>query len=504
LLKRNYFTDKKNALPLRQFLAQAVFLLLIIFSFIHNKSLFLILITKYYMKQLSIFILSFKFLIALNAQNDSAIIKSIFTHVLEKGSAYDHLKVLCTEVGHRLAGSAGNDKAVKWGEAYLKKIGGENVMLQPCMVPKWVRGEKEILKTINTKVPVSFSVLALGNSVATDVKGISAEVVAFNSMEELKKADNNLLKGKLVFMNVPFNQANITTGQSYGENYTVRADGPSMAASKGAIGYIMRSISSAADDFPHTGSVKYDSDIPQIPACALGNKSADNLSKAIDQNKKLKLFFKQSCKMYDEVPSYNVMAEIVGSEKANEVIVVGGHLDSWDVGQGAHDDGTGLVHAAQLIETFKALGLKPKRTIRIVFFNNEENGRKGGDAYTEVAKNSANEKCIAAIESDGGGFTPRGFNIGAEKAKFEQFKTWEHLFKPYFSDRFSMGGYGGVDIRDLKDLGAVTIGFNGDGQRYFDLHHTANDTFDKVHKRELHLGAAAIASLVWLISENGL
>jgi carboxypeptidase Q len=439
-----------------------------------------------------------------NAQNDSTIIKSIFTHVLEKGSAYDNLKTLCTEVGHRLAGSKGNEKAVKWGEVYLRKIGGENVFLQSCMVPHWVRGEKEVLKTVGDKLPKSFSILALGNSVGTEANGITAEVIMFKSMDELKNASEATIKGKIVFMNVPFNQANISTGQSYGEGYPVRANGPSIAAKKGAIAYTMRSLSSIADDFPHTGALRYETGVTQIPACALGNVSADNLSSALANSKNLKLYFKQTCKMYEDVPSYNVMAEIRGSEKPNEVIVVGGHLDSWDVGQGAHDDGTGLVHAAQLIETMKALGIKPKRTIRVVFFNNEENGRAGGDAYTDLAKNSKEETCIAALESDGGGFTPRGFNIGTTMEKFDKMKAWEPLFKNYFANDFSFGGSGGVDIRDLKDLGAATIGFEGDGQRYFDLHHTANDTFDKVNKRELHLGAAAIASLVWLISEYGL
>ncbi len=456
------------------------------------------------MKHLAISIFSFLFISHVNSQSDSTIIKSIFTHVLEKGSAYDNLKVLCTEVGHRLAGSKGNDKAVKWGEAYLRKIGGENVFLQGCMVPHWVRGEKEVLKTVGNKLPKSFSVLALGNSVGTDAKGITAEVIEFKTLEELKKADDALIKGKIVFMNVAFNQSNISTGQSYGEGYPVRANGPSIAAKKGAVAYAMRSLSSIADDFPHTGSLRYEKDVIQIPACALGNVSADNLSQSLLENKKVKLFFKQTCKMYEAVPSFNVMAEIKGSEKPNEVIVVGGHLDSWDVGQGAHDDGTGLVHAAQIIETMKVLNIKPKRTIRVVFFNNEENGRGGGDAYTESAKNNKEEICIAALESDGGGFTPRGFNIGTTQEKFDKMKQWEPLFKNYFANDFSMGGNGGVDIKDLKDLGAATIGFEGDGQRYFDLHHTANDTFDKVNKRELHLGAAAIASLVWLIAEYGL
>jgi carboxypeptidase Q len=440
----------------------------------------------------------------LNAQNDSTVIKSIFTHVLEKGSAYENLKTLCAEVGHRLAGSKGNEKAVKWGEAYLKQIGGENVFLQPCMVPHWVRGEKEILKTVGDKLPKSFSILALGNAVGTDAKGITAEVVEVNSMEALKALDPIKAKGKIIFMNKPFNQANINTGESYGENYPLRANGPSEAAKKGAIAYILRSLSSINDDFPHTGSLRYEKDVTQIPACAISAMGAEELSKLLSANKNFKLFFKQTCKMYEDVPSYNIVAEVRGSEKPNEVIVVGGHLDSWDVGHGAHDDGTGLVHAAQLIETMKALGIQPKRTIKVVFFNNEENGRRGGDAFTEMAKHTKDQIVIAALESDGGGFTPRGFSIGTSQEKFDKMKLWEPLFKNYFADDFSFGGNGGVDIKDLKELGAATIGFEGDVQRYFDLHHTNNDTFDKVNKRELHLGAGAIASLVWLISEYGL
>jgi Peptidase family M28 len=268
---------------------------------------------------------------------------------------------------------------------------------------------------------------------------------------------------------------------------------------------LVRSMSLRLDDFPHTGTLIYDSTHALIPAAAISTLAAEKLSEAIRVKGKATVSIQMSCQTLPDVPSFNVIGEIRGSERPNEFITIGGHLDSWDVGHGAHDDGAGVVQSMDVLRLLQRIGYKPRHTIRCVLFMNEENGLRGGKAYAAEAIRKA-EKHVCAIESDAGGFTPRGFSFEGDDAVFatlfQRMKALEPLFEPY-GMKFSKGG-SGADISPLRSTKALLSGYQPDSQRYFDYHHTADDTFDKVNKRELELGAASMAALVYLIDKYGL
>lgn len=438
---------------------------------------------------------------------DSLMIRKIFTEALTRGKSYSNLDYLSNKIGARLSGSPAAAKAVEWTRLAMKEAGADTVFLQECMVPHWVRGAKEQAKIISTKnkvnkpVPVS----ALGNSVGTSPNGITAGVIEVKSFEELARLGKENVQGKIVFFSRPMDPTHATTFHAYGGAVGQRVAGPSQAAKYGAIGVVVRSMSLIEEDFPHTGVTIYNDSFPKIPACAISTKGATYLSELLKQDKDLKFFFKTSCQMLPDEKSHNVIGEIRGSEKPDEIIVVGGHLDSWDNCDGAHDDGAGIVQSIEVIRIFKALGIKPKRTIRAVAFMNEENGGRGGDKYAELSiKNK--EKHIAAIESDAGGFAPRGFGstfpVGREASKLK-FQSWKRLLEPYGVHDFHRPG-GGADIEELYKQGVPVFGLQPESQRYFDYHHSETDTFDKVNKRELEMGGAAMAALVWLLATYGL
>uniref|UniRef100_UPI003B5C7723 M20/M25/M40 family metallo-hydrolase n=1 Tax=Flagellimonas sp. TaxID=2058762 RepID=UPI003B5C7723 len=270
-----------------------------------------------------------------------------------------------------------------------------------------------------------------------------------------------------------------------------------------AAGVIVRSMTLRLDDYPHTGSMSY-GDTPvseRVPAAAISTKGAELLSTTLTLNPDIKFYFKQNCKQFEDVESYNVIGEITGSTHPNEVMVVGGHLDSWDLGDGSHDDGAGCVQSMDVLRLLKETGYRPKRTLRVVLFMNEENGLRGGNKYAEVAQQK-NEKHIFALESDSGGFTPRGFSFDCSEENLKQVQSWKSLFEPYLIHMF-VKGYSGADIGPLKSEDLVLAGLRPDSQRYFDHHHAENDTFEHVNKRELELGAATMASLVYLIDKYG-
>lgn len=443
-------------------------------------------------------------LVGANAQqNDSLIIRSLYTEVLTNGKCYQTLDYLSNKIGGRLSGSPQAQKAVEYMERVMKENRFDTVWLQEVMVPHWVRGEKE-QGAIVTKDRIRVPICALGNSVATPDNGIEAQVIEVKSLEEVAQLGKEKISGKIVFFNRPMNPVHIHTGAAYGGAVDQRTRGASVAAKYGAVGVVVRSMTLALDDQPHTGAMNYNDSFPKIPACAISTKGAEELSKLLRliMAGSIKFYFKQHCKMLADEKSYNVIGEIKGSEKPEEIIVVGGHLDAWDNGDGAHDDGAGCVQSVEALRLIKQLGLKPKRTIRCVLFMNEENGLKGGLKYAEEAL-LKKEKHLAAIESDAGGFTPRGFNCNAVGDTMKRFQSWLPLLKPYGIDKITWPG-GGADIGPLAKQGVVTIGFMPDSQRYFDYHHTAIDTFDKINKRELELGAASMASLIWLISQYGL
>ncbi len=435
-------------------------------------------------------------------ESDSAMLQQIYSTALSNGKAYRWLDTLCNSIGARLSGSPQADKAVKWTEKTMQQTGADRVFLQDVMVPHWVRGEKETAEIISSyPKKLLLNVCALGGSIATNGP-LSAEVIEVKNFDELKTLGTKKIKGKFVFYNRPMDVTKINTFEAYGGAVNQRWAGAMRAAPYGAVGTIVRSMTPEIDDSPHTGSMGYNDTIPKIPACAISTKAAELLHKMLLTEPQLKVKLDMKCMTLPDKPSHNVIAELTGSEFPGSYIVVGGHLDSWDLAQGAHDDGAGIVQAMEVINLFKQLGIKPRHTIRAVAFMNEENGGRGGKKYAEEAK-AKNEKHIAAIESDAGGFTPRGFFMEGDSLQKEKVRSWKKLFEPYNIHSWNHEG-GGADIDHLKDQGPLLIGLSPDSQRYFDIHHTPTDVFENVNRRELELGAASMAALVYLIDKYGL
>lgn len=447
------------------------------------------------------------------AQNeDSIFIRKIADEILMNGKAYDDLRVLTKQIGGRLSGSPQMVKAEQWGLKVFQTLNPDKAWLQECMVPHWVRGGKDEalasygerkLKntTRTTSLSKSLDVLALGNSLGSGKNGVKGDVVEVKSFEELE-AIKDQVKGKIVFYNYPFNQKFIKTFQAYGDAVKFRGGGPSQAAKYGAIGAIVRSMSESTDNYPHTGSLRYDSLYAKIPAVAIGLQDADWLSNQLKKGN-VSVLLETNGHFLPDTIGHNVIAELTGTEFPNEYITIGGHLDSWDPAEGAHDDGTGVVQTIEVLRVLKTLGYKPRHSIRFVLFANEENGTRGGQKYAEEAK-AKGEKHFFALESDEGGFTPRGFSFTGSEQQYQKMAGWKELLCPYGGCELERGG-GGSDIGPLnRSQNTSTAGYMPDSQRYFDIHHSRNDVFENVNKRELELGAVNMAALVYLIDKYGL
>lgn len=452
------------------------------------------------MRQLLLSILTVCLVSTVVAQ-DSLTMRKLSDNIMLHGTCYDNLRVLCKDIGHRLSGSPEADKAVAWGQKAMEAAGADKVWLQPVDVPYWVRGKESLkLKFNNSDKFVEVPMLSLGNAVGTNGKKLEANIIIANSFEELEKIPASEVKGKIVFFNYRFRQDLIHTFHGYGDAGPYRWKGPSEASNKGAVGLIIRSISTGLDDYPHTGAMGYRGAAP-IPAVAIGNISADLLEQECKKGA-VQAQIMAECRMIGTSKSYNVIGEIKGSVYPDKIVVVGGHLDSWDVGDGAHDDGAGCVQSIEVIRAMKALKIQPRYTVRAVLFMNEENGLKGGLAYNDSAI-ANKEEHILAIESDAGGFSPRGFGLAMDESKRRQIQSYRKLFLPYGVYDFEHSE-GGADISYLQKRGIPCAGLLPDPQRYFDLHHTANDVFEQVNHRELKLGAVALTNLVYLVSQYGL
>ncbi|MFM2266854.1 MAG: hypothetical protein RL757_295 [Bacteroidota bacterium] len=439
---------------------------------------------------------------------DALYIKQIHDFSLTKSAAYAWLEGLCTRVGNRASGSANDIKAVRYAEQTLKSMGFDTVYLQSCQVPHWVRGEKEVVEVRANGKKIALNSLALGGSGASPKKGVQAEVIQVFSLGEVDSLGEKV-RGKIIFFNRPMDRTQNSVFAAYGGGVDQRGAGPNRASKLGAVAVIVRSMTTEIDDFPHTGGTKFDADSLRIPALCISTRDAENLAKIIANNQskqqKTEIFVKTTCQTLPKMESFNVVAELKGSTFPDEIIMVGGHLDSWDVGQGAHDDGAGCAHSISVLHTLKNLNYRPKRTLRVVLFANEEFGLAGGLKYAEIAKQKG-EKHIAAIESDGGGHVPRGFTFDAEKEilneKLKKIAKWENLLSPY---GLTIGkGGSGADIGPLKPQQFLLGGLRPDSQRYFDFHHTQRDRFEGIHRRELELGAAAMTSLIYLFDKYGL
>lgn len=420
---------------------------------------------------------------------------------LGSGRAYEMLTELTTTIGNRISGSPQAEQAVQWAKKTMLSRGLTNVRLEPVMVPHWVRGDVE---TGDILLPdgksIAIKITALGGSIATPDNGMTAEVVEVHSFEELH-ALGNRAEGKIVFFNRPFDPTEINTFRGYGGAVNQRGAGAIEASKAGGVMALVRSMTPRLDDFPHTGGMGYNDTIPKVPGACVSTMGANQLSALLKKYPNLKVRLRISSHTLPDVESANVVGELRGTELPNEIVLVGGHLDSWDKGQGAHDDGAGVVQSIEVVRLLRSLGLKPKRTIRVVAFMNEENGGRGGKAYAETKR--PGEKHIAAIESDMGGFMPRGFTVSTDSVRFRNIVRWEHLFAPIMADRILPGG-GGADISWLIPQGVPQIALFPETQRYFNYHHTDDDTIDKVEERELELGAACMAILSYVLAQEGL
>jgi len=452
------------------------------------------------LKVLFFYLITFNLLTAQYKEEEYIkIAQAIVRHAVENGEGYELLKEF---VKHekRLSGSESSLKSLYWAEQKMKELGFENITMQPVMVPHWVRGKIQncVITKSNFLNNKKLSVATLGGSVGTQASGVEASVIEVQSFDELAKLGDKV-KGKIVFYNRPMDRGTINTGRAYGEAVSQRSAGPIHAAQQGAVGVIVRSVTTKYDNVPHVGSTNYVDSLPKIPAIAIGLIDADLLSEAIKKEPDLKVKITLDCETLPDEQSYNVYCDLKGSEKPNEVILLVGHADSWDVGDGAHDDAAGCMHVLEAINLLKKLNIVPKRTIRCAFIINEENGIRGAIAYGKYSETSS-ERHIAALESDLGSMVPRGFGVTIKDSlQFKKMQSWLPVLNNAKIDWIRKGG-GGVDISRVKT--DIFIGYSPDDTRYFDYHHSEHDVISAVHPAEFELGASAIAIMAYLISEE--
>jgi len=428
---------------------------------------------------------------------------AIIDEVLKNGQVYEMLRTLTTVAPGRLSGSPAAAAAVEWGRDTMEQLGFDNVHLQPLMVPHWVRGDVEEAKIVNSQTvgDHELTICSLGGSIATPDAGITAEVLEVKSFEELRqKADE--AKGKIIFFNRAMDPTKRRTFSAYGGAVNQRGSGAVEAAKVGGVAALVRSMTTATDDVPHTGAMNYQDGVKKIPAVAVSTIDANFLSQVLKSEGSVRVRIRTNSQILPDAPSANVVGDITGSEFPDEIIVIGGHLDSWDKGDGAHDDGAGCAQSIEALRLIKALGLKPKRTLRAVLFMNEENGMRGGKGYADVTEKKG-YKHVAAFESDAGGFVPKGLGVGATPEQVKSIQQWSYLLDQIGAGNIKSGG-GGADIGPLNRRFQVpVIGLLVDSNRYFDYHHSANDTFDKVNERELELGAAVMAIIAYVLANEG-
>lgn len=461
------------------------------------------------MKRLLIIAISLSPLINFS-QTDQDVLRDIYKQSLTNSKSYDWLNYLSNEIGGRLTGSLNAEKAVAYTKAELEKLALDKVWLQPVKVPKWVRGAKEhaYIETgpngFNTGKTTTVNICALGGSIATPALGLKANVIEVKNFEHLKTLGRENIAGKIVFFNTPMQADLIDTNEAYQNILNISKRGALEASQFGAVGVIVRSMTLTLSDFPHTESMTYENQAidKRIPAAAISTNDAEVLSAMLKLDESIKFYFKQNCKQLKEVTSHNVIAEITGSEYPDEYLIVGAHLDSWDLGDGAHDNGAGVVQSMDVLRLIKALGIKPKRSIRVVLFMNKENGLDGAKKYAGGVKQNK-ENHIFALENDAGGFSPQGFTFNCSDSNFNQILHWKALFKPYLIHYFERGT-SAENVEPLKNDHNVLASLKTNSQRYFEYQHAALDTFNTVNKRELELGAATMTALLYLFDKYGI
>jgi hypothetical protein len=453
---------------------------------------------------LTIFPLIVFFPLAGPAQDqDSLVVRSIFEEALTSREAYENLRYLCKECKGRISGTPEAAKAVEFTRQVMLDMDLDSVYLQELMVKRWIRGTVEHCRITSSKFgSEDLNITGLGLSTGTSEAGLTGKVIEVDGFEELERLGKDAIEGKIVFYNRPMDPSLPNPFAAYGGAVNQRTRGAARAAPYGAAAVIVRSITSALDDHPHTGVMYYVEDVPKIPAVAVSTLGADLLSQWLKDDPDLQMHLISNCTTRPDVISHNVIGEIRGTDHPEQIITVGGHLDAWDIGEGAHDDGAGCIHAMEVLRLYTTLGIRTKRTVRAVMFMDEEIAQRGGKKYAEMAEKN-HENHYVALESDSGGFTPRGFGFATDEVRLKKLQALEKYFRPYGIREFEWGG-GGVDINFLKKFGIPLISYIPDPQRYGDIHHAPSDTFEQVNIRELQMGSAAIASLLYLIDKYDL
>jgi cytochrome c5 len=441
------------------------------------------------------------------AADDQEMVDTIFHTALAEGRTHQLLGELCSKHPHRLSGSPGGDAANLWAKRIMEER-GLKVRLQELMVPYWERGDTmEVVARVEGGSE-TLTALALGGSVGTPAAGIETQVVEVKSLEEVETLGREAIEGKIVFFNRGVDQGSITHFAAYIGAADQRVAGASQAARFGAAATLVRSLSFRDDDYPHTGGMRYADDAPMIPAATLSVRAAERLSTLLAEQPDLRVSVRMNSRQLEERPAHNVVGELRGSDLADEYIVIGAHFDSWDVGEGAHDNGSGSMQAIEAVHLLQRLGYEFRRSIRVVMYANEEylvgEPYRGGKVYAEEAQ-ARGEVHYAGIETDSGAFTPRGFGFEGTDGQLAKVRSWLEYFDSYSNIHFIDDEGGGPDMWVLNELlGTPLFDMRTDTQRYLDFHHSANDTFDKVNRRELELGTAAMASLLYLVDSQGL
>lgn len=438
---------------------------------------------------------------------DSAFIHQLSNTILSSNAAYDNLFFLTKRIGHRLSGSPQMVLAEAWGAKALREAGADAVEAQPVQVPHWVRGgsDKAYVSFVSTKgkkISKAIAVLALGNSVGSGPGGITAPILRVTSFDDLAVKKDSI-RGKIVFYDVPFDDTLVHTFRAYSKNVVYRTLGASRAARYGAVAVLVRSMTNGTDNLPHTGALHYLDGLPQIPAAAVGLHDVRYLDSLMDAGLQVQATLNTYGYMLPDTTGHNIIGILQGSENKNEIITIGGHLDSWDIGEGATDDGAGIVQTIEILRAFTALNYQPRHTLHFVLFANEENGTRGAEGYAASAKEKG-EQHVFGLESDAGGFTPRGFSLSAAPDDMSKLNQWLPLFKPYGVTEFVNEG-AGADVEPLHETFKTPVAeLRPDSQRYFDVHHAASDVMENVNMRELKLGAINMAALIYLVDQYGL
>jgi len=428
-------------------------------------------------------------------------VNRIIDSALAGNDAYKNLEYLCTRIGHRLSGSTELEQAINWAMDTMKKAGQENVHREKVMVPHWVRGKESI--TMLEPRHEELAMLGLGGSIGTPSEGVTAPVVVVHDEDELS-ALGDAVKGKIVLYDNLMHAYDPEHGSGYGTAVRFRTKGASLAAAKGAVASLIRSVTARSLRSPHTGALRYEKDAPKIPSAAVSVEDAELIARIAAGGAPVVLNLKMEGKTLEDAESANTIGELRGSTNPEEIVLVSGHLDSWDVGQGALDDGGGCAIAMESINVLRKLNLRPRRTIRVVLWTNEENGLAGAKTY---AKDHADElrNHVAAVESAGGVFKPTGFSVECkddqrQAAGVESLKQIVPLLSRVGTMKID-GGHSGADVGAMTDAAVMLIGHNVDGSTYFDYHHTQADTIDKINPDEMNQNVAVLAALLYVLAD---